>query len=119
MGFVQRLVVATVRPVYRLFVERPLWWFLSRVKAYYFAEINVQLATMGNKLNDIERKLAESERLRSAESSNAAQWDAMEQLLLALFRQSVVKETYAEAPPVANALPAPEVNRVNEASYIR
>jgi len=76
-----RLVKRALRPCYRVLVERPLWWFLSRVKAYFLAEVGVQIEQTGQRLAAIE------ERLWAMETSNAAQWDALEQLLLAMFRQ--------------------------------
>jgi hypothetical protein len=45
------------------------------------AEVGVQLEQTGQRLVAIE------ERLRAMEANNAAQWDALEQLLLAMFRQ--------------------------------
>jgi hypothetical protein len=75
------LVKRALRPFYRLLVERPLWWFLSRVKAYFLAEVGVQIEQTGQRLAAIE------ERLRAMEANNAAQWDGLEQLLLAMFRQ--------------------------------
>jgi len=76
-----RLVKRVLRPFYRLLVERPLWWFLSRVKTYFLTEVEGQLQQTGQRLTAIE------ERLRAMEANNAAQWDGLEQLLLAMFRQ--------------------------------
>jgi hypothetical protein len=75
-----------LRPIYKGFFERPLWWFLAKVKAFFLAEIGPQLEGTGRRLAAIE------ERLQSAEASNAAQWDALEQLLLALFHQPEIIE---------------------------
>jgi hypothetical protein len=74
-----------LRSIYRLFCERPLWWFLSRVKAFFLAEIGPQLESTGHRLAAIE------DRLRSTEANNSAQWSALEQLLLALYRQPEVR----------------------------
>lgn len=76
---------AMLRPIYKGFFERPLWWFLARVKAFFLAEIGPQLASTEHRLAAIE------ERLQSAEANNAAQWNALEQLVLALFRQPEVR----------------------------
>src|SRR5665213_3876787 len=80
-----RLVKRVLRPVYRLFFERPLWWFLARVKGFFLAEIGVQIEQTAQRVTAIE------EQLRAAEASNAAQWDALEQLLLAMFRVPEVR----------------------------
>ena len=77
MRLVRKVLGAILRPIYKAFFERPLWWFLAKVKAYFLAEIGPQLTAI-------------DERLRSTEANNAAQWDALEQLLLALFRQPEV-----------------------------
>jgi hypothetical protein len=88
MKFVERVVVSIFRPIYRVFFERPLWWFLAKVKAFFFAEISVQISQGFRRVEDLERRLcAIEERLQATERSNAAQWDALEQLLLAVFRQ--------------------------------
>jgi hypothetical protein len=82
---------AILRPIYKAFFERPLWWFLGKVKAFFLAEIGPQIESTESRLAAIE------ERLRSMEANNAAQWDALEQLLLALFRQPEVR-IESEAP---------------------
>jgi hypothetical protein len=88
-----RLVKKLLRPVYRALVERPLWWFLAKVKAFFLAEIGPQVEQTGQRLAAIE------ERLRAIDANNAAQWNALEQLLLALYRQP-------EAHGVAEGRPA-------------
>jgi len=81
MRFVRKVLGAILRPIYKGFFERPLWWFLARVKSFFLAEIGPQIE--GN-----ERRVAAiEERLRSMEANNAAQWNALEQLLLGLFHQ--------------------------------
>lgn len=128
MSAVKRLATVFARPIYRAFFEKPLWWFLARVKAYLFAEVGTQLGDIGDflaktgvQMATIERRLTEvEERLRIAETTNAAQWDAIEQLLLALFRQP-------EAQTVESAIPSAsmhtwntaEPDRVHAASNIR
>ena len=87
MRFLQKLF----RPVYRAFFERPIWWFLARVKAFFFAETLARLDNMERQLAELSGRRQEwsviEERLRAAEANNAAQWDAIERLLLALFQQ--------------------------------
>jgi hypothetical protein len=102
---VMQLVKTVFRPVYRLFVERPLWWFLARVKAFFLAEIDLHIQQTERRLADME------ERARKAEENNAAQWDAIEQLLLAMFRQP---GRNADRPTQAN-----EASAVNERNNLR
>jgi hypothetical protein len=85
MRLVRKVLGAILRPIYKAFFERPLWWFLARVKAYFLAEIGPQIEAREQRLIVIE------ERLRSMEANNAAQWNALEELLLALFRQPDVQ----------------------------
>lgn len=90
MRFGEKIVVFIFRPIYRTFFERLFWWFLLKVKVFMLAEVRAQLDSVELRLraDDAQRRLAAiEERLRAAELSNAAQWDALEQLLLALFRQ--------------------------------
>jgi hypothetical protein len=81
MRLVRSAIVSIIRPIYRLLFERPLWWFLARVKAFLLAEIGPQSERAEKRLAAIE------DRLNSTEANNAAQWSGMEQLLLALYRQ--------------------------------
>ena len=84
----KRGIVAISRPVYKRVFEARLWWFLSKVKAYFFLEVGQQLADIGTQLHALEHRQAQvEERLKTIEANNAAQWDALEQLLLAMFRQ--------------------------------
>lgn len=90
MRFGERVVVFILRPIYRTFFERLFWWFLLKVKVFMLAEVQARLASIEARLGSDEspRRWAEiEERLRKAEGANAAQWDALEQLLLALYRQ--------------------------------
>jgi hypothetical protein len=95
MGLGERIAIFFVRPVYRVFFERPLWWFLAKIKAYFLAE-------MGDRLGNFERRFQiEADRRCTAleqrlEAANAEQWDAMEKLLLALFRQPELRTLDAE-----------------------
>jgi hypothetical protein len=81
MRLIRKALGFVLRPIYKGFFERPLWWFLVRVKAFFLAEIGPQIESTQRRLAAIE------ERLRSTEANNAAQWNALESLLLALFRQ--------------------------------
>jgi hypothetical protein len=83
MRLVRKVLGAILRPIYKGFFERPLWWFLARVKAFFLAEIGPRIEGNEHRLAVIE------ERLRSTEANNAAQWNALEQLLLGLFRQPI------------------------------
>lgn len=124
MKFLERAIVSILRPIYRALIERPLWWFLAKVKAFFFAEITVQVAEGFSKLDDLERRLrAIEERIQGVERNNAAQWDALEQLLLALFRQQQLqtselngKLSSPEEPSISNAS---DLLRAHAASNIR
>jgi hypothetical protein len=120
MRFVQKLF----RPIYRAFFERPIWWFLGKVKAFFFAETSARLESIDRHLYEgsaNRRELAAiEERLRAAEATNAAQWDAIEQLVLALFQQpgprtfDSARDTEIQAVSAAS-----EVNGVNGPHNIR
>lgn len=124
MKFVERAIVSILRPIYRALIERPLWWFLAKVKAFFFAEITVQVAEGFSKLEDLERRLRTiEERLQGAERNNGAQWDALEQLLLAMFRQQQFqtselngKLTSPEESSISNSA---DLIRAHAASNIR
>lgn len=90
MRFGERVVVFILRPIYRTFFERLFWWFLMKVKVFVLADVQAQLASIEARLQNDDsqqRWAAVEERLRRAELNNAAQWDSLEQLLLALYRQ--------------------------------
>jgi hypothetical protein len=87
MGLIKRAAVAFVRPFYKALVERPLWWFLSRVKAFFFTETMDRLAAIETKLGGFENLPRYQDHFNHIEASNAAQWDALEQLLLAVLSQ--------------------------------
>lgn len=123
MGLLRKAVVSLVRPVYRAFVEKPLWWFLAKVKAFFFAETLQRLQAIEHRLAALERPETIEELFRRTEASNAAQWDALEQLLLALFRQpeSQIVESGkgAGAPEHTVMSSVAESNRVNGPNTIR
>jgi len=135
MRFGKRAAVFILRPIYRKFFARPLWWFLAKVKAFFFAEIGVQLGNFERRFitEDAvaeQRWTALEQRLRSLEANNAAQaaqnaaqWDAMEQLLLALFRQPDLRtldsDNQASAPQHTAITSATDLNRVHAANNIR
>ncbi len=98
MRFGEKIVVFVLRPIYRTFFERLFWWFLLKVKLFMLADIRAQLESIETRLqsDDSQRRWAAMEdRLRNMEAGNAAQWDAMEQLLLALFRSSHLNSSEA------------------------
>jgi AcrR family transcriptional regulator len=124
----KRVAVFFLRPIYRRFFERPLWWFLAKVKAFFLAEVGIQLGNIERRFRtedavDEQRWASLEQRLRSLEASNAAQWDAMEQLLLALFRQPEPQtpdpDWKASTPHETPLLSATDSNRVHAASNIR
>jgi hypothetical protein len=123
MRFGKRLL----RPIYRTFFERPIWWFLSKVKIFFFAETSARLENIERRLseppNPRQEWAAIEERLRAAEAGNAAQWDAIERLLLAFFQQPE-QRSFDSAPATelqyeSQASRAAEVNGVNGPNNIR
>jgi hypothetical protein len=128
MRFGEKLVVFILRPIYRTFFERLLWWFLARMKAFFLAETSIQLSQILRKLENIEsmqqQRWAEIEaRLRAAEANNAAQWDGLEQLLLAMFRQTDSQSLRGEWEQAnsreISGSSATDLNRAHAASSIR
>ncbi len=140
----ERVALFFVRPIYRTFFERPIWWFLARMKTFFLSEIGVQLGNferrflLEDEVNDqrwgaleerlriIESKsvVAIEERLQRAEATNAAQWDAIEQLLLALFRQpathTAIESRNSQSLDTANGNgTGPDLNRAHAANHIR
>jgi hypothetical protein len=125
MRFGERIVVWIVRPIYRTFFERLFWWFLLKVKVFMLADVQAQLAGIEARLraDETQQRWASIEaRLRDAETANAAQWDALEQLLLALYRQPEIRssgaewETGAKQEPVAKADDRNRLRAANNAS---
>lgn len=124
MRFGERVVVFILRPIYRTFFDRLLWWFLLKVKVFMLADIRAQLESIDARLqsDEAQRRWASiEERLRSMEASNAAQWDALEQLHLALFRQPESQSSDSEAdPPHYDVISSDaDINRTHAASNIR
>jgi hypothetical protein len=127
MQFADRLVISIARPVYYAFFARPLWWFLAKVKAFFFAETTVALENIERRLREDQQQqrwAAIEERLRSLEMNNAAQWDAMEQLLLSLFRQSEAQSAQSEwkfsiPSDAATSTTTADLNRVHAAGNLR
>ena len=124
MGLLEKVGVSVVRPFYRTFFEKPLWWFLAKVKAFFFAETSERLLRIENRLAALEKPESIEELFRRTEASNAAEWDALEQLLLALYRQpesrrplELGKEnSVSQHAAIASAA---EINRVNGPHTIR
>jgi hypothetical protein len=97
-----RLAKKIARPIYRAFFERPLWWFLAILKEFFLAELSKRSVALEIKSEGQLQKLDNiEERLRSAEASNSAQWDAIEQLLLAILSQREVR--ISESDPEGSA----------------
>ncbi len=125
MRFAEKVAVYLLRPVYRAFLERPLWWFLAKIKVFFLGDMAAQVANMERQLReDYQQRLAAIEqRLRTAEENNLVQWDAIEQLLLSLFHQPQLRtmarkgesDTSRETPVLAAA----PINRTHAASNIR
>jgi hypothetical protein len=111
MRFVQKLF----RPLYRALFERPIWWFLARVKAFFFAETLARLDHIERQVLGRQQEWAAIEqRLHALEASNAAQWDSIERLLLALFQQPGLRTfDSAEDAEVQVVSAASEVNGIN------
>ena len=99
LNFGEKIGVSVVRPIYRKVIARPLWWFVARVKVFFLAEIGPQLESIGRQLEHERQLLAAIEgrlhsiedRLHGIERGNKTQWDGIEQLLLALYRQPEVR----------------------------
>src|SRR5579883_1969060 len=120
----ERVVLFFVRPIYRTFVERPLWWFVARVKVFFLAEISPQLESIGRQLEHERQLLANIEhrimliehRLSSIEQGGNAQWDSLEQLLLALYRQPEIRTASPDAEP---AWSENHQSKTHAAGYLR
>ena len=125
MRFGERIVLFIFRPFYRTFVERLLWWFLTRVKIFFIVDIAAQVDSIERRLREDhqQRWAAIEDRLRSIEISNTDKWDALEQLLLALFRESESRTSDPEwnfNPQQHAPISSPvELERVHAASNLR
>jgi hypothetical protein len=120
----KRAVIYVARPIYRKFIERPLWWFLAKVKVFFMAETSERLSLLESRVVELTNLLqANEQRFRNMEASNTAQWDAMEQLLLAMFRQreSRLYDADRESGTLQQSaiLNTTGVNRVNEPNTVR
>ena len=135
MRFGEKIVVYALRPIYRTFFERLIWWYLTKIKAFFLAEMGPQISRQGAQISECLQKLEQIEsgqqqrwaaiegRLRAVEANNAAQWDSMEQLLLAMFRQPELHNSDVEwktvpGPDTAISC-ATDLNRVHAAGSIR
>ena len=126
LRFGERITLFFFRPLYRTFVERLFWWFLTKVKIFFIAELATQVDSIDRRLREDhhERWIAIDQRLRDLETSNAAQWRAIEDLLLALFRSSegpaLNSDWELTVRSAIAAIPNPtELNRVDGPSHIR
>jgi hypothetical protein len=135
MRFGEKIVVFILRPIYRTFFERLIWWYLTKIRAFFMAEMNALASRQGAQISECLQKLekiesgqqqrwaAIEERLRASEANSAGQWDALEQLLLAMFRQpesqtsrSDWKTVTPQESPVSTGV---DLNRVHAAGSIR
>lgn len=122
MRFIEKVVVSVARPIYRAFLERPLWWFLAKLKTFFIADLAAQVQAIRE---DHARHWADiDERLRHLEAGDQAQWSSLEQLLLSLFRQSESEQLLATdredgTPREIPISSTPQLNRVHAASNIR
>jgi hypothetical protein len=127
LRFGERITLFFFRPIYRTFGERLLWWFLTKVKIFFMADLAAQVDSIDRRLREDhhERWAAIDQRLRNLEASNAAQWQAIEELLLALFRspEPLALESDARATaanhPSASVPNRAELNRVDASNHIR
>lgn len=105
------------RYVYRRWFERPVWWWLAKVKEFFFAETLQRLTVLESRLGQIE------ERLQRMETSTPAQWDALEQLIFAILRQPAQDGQDLTAPiplPQSSTKIEPsELNGVNATGNLR
>ena len=110
------MAIFFLKPIYRV-LQKPLWWFLAKVKAFFFAETYVQLSAIEQRLQALEQASVQ------AKASHTAQWHAMEQLLLALFRdpksRSLDPDWKADEAHEAQPLSASDLSRVDAANNIR
>jgi hypothetical protein len=138
-----------VRPIYRTFLARPLWWFLARIKAFFLAELAPQLTNIESRLNaleSLEREVQAIERvatqactfqanasvtlekierrlqaLEEGSARSAAEWDGLEQLLLALFRlpaSHVSTPDWNTSSPEAAVVNATDLNHSHVANSV-
>lgn len=127
LRFGERITLFFFRPIYRRFVERLLWWFFTKVKIFLIADLAAQVDSIDRTLreNHHERWMSIDQRLRSLEASNAAQWHAIEELLLALFQSSELPAQDSDWKVIAAqhgavSIPSPaELNRVDGPNHIR
>ena len=101
------LAKALVRPVYRKFFEKPLWWFLAILKKFFLDDISARIAAIETKVDRME-------------ATTAAEWEALEQLLLAVLRQRETRVTDWQSEIHYDPISAPDqANGVNEPHVVR
>lgn len=138
-----------LRPIYRAFFKRPLRWGLIKLRTLFLADViarlqrieqlSVQLhhaeANLAGQLHNLRAELvpylqrAETKNSelhahsQILEANNTAQWDAIEQLLLALFRvpepRNLDLDVDIKASGETSLSRAFEVNRVHASSDLR
>lgn len=121
MRFGEKIVVFIFRPIYRTFFERLLWWFLTKIKIFMLAEISAEQNDIRAQLDNIEQRLRVIEEGQRT-TNDAGQWDALEQLLLSLFRSSELRisdATWEPTPPQRALTTETNSNRVHAASNLR
>ena len=76
------------QPIYRMVFAGIVWPFLTRVKAFFFAETGAEIATIEQRLGALEAQnnilIA---RIASMEDEQRKHWDNVSKLLLCLFQQ--------------------------------
>lgn len=117
MRFIEKVAVSVVRPVYRAFFEKPLWWFLAKLKVFFLTEIYARLDNIEQRLREDRQTIAE--RLQRAEEGDKAQWDALEQLLLSMFHQPHLRVVARNEESDMAPSTASSVTRTHAASNIR
>lgn len=116
MGFAERIAVGIFRPFYKRYFERPLWWFLSKVKDYFFADsieaTARRSAEMEARLRHVEAQLdSVQSQLSQIGANDMAKWSAIEELVLGMLRQRDWQSAQSER---VTASPTPQaISRVN------
>ncbi|MGH9438116.1 MAG: hypothetical protein ACRD22_09520 [Terriglobia bacterium] len=139
MKFGKRIVLFFLRPVYRALFEGPMAEISARLDRVerLSAQVRDAEANLAGQLHNLRAELVPylqrgdvnlssleprvAAHLRSLEANNAAQWDGIEQLLLAMFRlpQSQVSALDGKAPGEPQYLKAIEIDKVHAAANLR
>jgi len=111
MRFGEKLLLYICRPIYRIFLERPLWSFLTKIKGFLLAEITQKLEDMQSRDAQCWRTI--DERLQTLEAENTARWAAIEELLLAMFRQPQITNPFEPPQSPSREVMPPPINGPN------